>query len=384
MNRQVLETSTNAEKAVKGHNKRSDAKKDVFKHPSPIGTPLAPSSSGQKGEASSKKLGSQQMIKPKHDPFMHEQEVKYEPRKVPRYASSRETYDDEKIDFNFQKGIPVHKSDEPHTTLHSADGRLPDEFHNTRYEMMHPEQIQPTHYDHYDPLVEGFFGPGYSFEPEQRAHHKAHSHQYRHFPPGHYPFGDIKPVQDWHQDTSYPGHGEMTLADPVKLAMDHFEDERASMDLYLPSYEPHLDPFLDPYKVYEAELKKKPSKDDQSKARSEPRPAGRDQKKHPIVPTTDPRAYDGYFDNLFKDKKNDSQVSDAIGTAREQQYFQEMHTGHHIAPVYPYDQYESYYMQMYPGDKLDHVQDVYSYEPVPYLGATHRLHPEAPYEVPHQ
>lgn len=62
------------------------------------------------------------------------------------------------------------------------------------------------------------------------------------------------------------------------------------------------------------------------------------------MPTTDPRAYDGYFDNLFKDKKNDSQVSDAIGTAREQQYFQEMHSGHHVAPVYPYDQYESYYM----------------------------------------
>ena len=65
----------------------------------------------------------------------------YEPRRVPRYASSRETYDDEKIDFNFQKGIPVHRSDEPKTVLHSDQGRLPDEFHNTRYEMIHPEQI---------------------------------------------------------------------------------------------------------------------------------------------------------------------------------------------------------------------------------------------------
>jgi hypothetical protein len=53
--------------------------------------------------------------------------------------------------------------------------------------------IQPTHYDKYDPLVEGFFGSGYSFEEMQKAHHQD-THPYGHesrFTPGHFALGDL-------------------------------------------------------------------------------------------------------------------------------------------------------------------------------------------------
>jgi hypothetical protein len=120
-------------KAYKGRSKRTEEPRDVFRHPSSVGVPLEPKSSGGKGETT-KQLGTQKMIKPVHEPFRQEQEVVYEPKKVPRYASSRETFDDEGLDFNFKKGIPVHKSDEPSTTLHSPQGRLPDEFHNIQFE----------------------------------------------------------------------------------------------------------------------------------------------------------------------------------------------------------------------------------------------------------
>ena len=48
---------------------------------------------------------------------------------MPKYAVSREPYDDEEVSFNFKKGVPVQKTDEPMTTIH-GHGRLPDEFHN--------------------------------------------------------------------------------------------------------------------------------------------------------------------------------------------------------------------------------------------------------------
>jgi len=68
-----------------------------------------------------------------------------------------------------------------------------------------------------------------------------------------------------------------------------------------------------------------------------------------------PQPYSGYFENLFNRKgaESNEQVvdgvqADAIGTAEEQRYFQEAHTGH-IGTRYPYDSYESYYESMYPG-----------------------------------
>jgi len=105
------------------------------------------------------------MIKPVHEPFKPEQAVVYSPHKVPKYAGSREAYDAEDYTFNFKEGIPVKHTDEPVTAMHDPHRRLPDEFHNTEFEKHHPDLVQPTHYDSYDPMVEGFFGPGFSFEP---------------------------------------------------------------------------------------------------------------------------------------------------------------------------------------------------------------------------
>jgi len=47
------------------------------------------------------------MVKPVHKPFKPEHPVVYAPHRVPKYASSRETYDAEDMQFNFKKGIPV-------------------------------------------------------------------------------------------------------------------------------------------------------------------------------------------------------------------------------------------------------------------------------------
>ena len=102
--------------------------------------------------------------------------------------------------FNFKSGKPVQQPKEPTVELHAPHGRLPDEFHNVQYEKTHPEQIQPVHYDNYDPKVEGFFGAGYNFEPMEREHHLTYIHHpegtfYQgasHFTPGVFGTSDLE------------------------------------------------------------------------------------------------------------------------------------------------------------------------------------------------
>ena len=86
---------------------------------------------------------------------------------------------------------------------------MPDEFHNKEFEYRHPELVQPVHYDHYDPKVEGFFGAGYSFEPMERAHREAEerSHGFLHersaFTPGHFTPGEFEDFEDMHQYSQF-------------------------------------------------------------------------------------------------------------------------------------------------------------------------------------
>ena len=82
------------------------------------------------------------------------------------------------MSLDFMSGKEVEKPTGPVTELHRAHGRLPDEFHNTEFERKHPDLVQPVHYDHYDPQVEGFFGAGYNFEPMQRVQREAIERQH--------------------------------------------------------------------------------------------------------------------------------------------------------------------------------------------------------------
>ena len=61
---------------------------------------------------------------------------------------------------------------------------------------------------------------------------------------------------------------------------------------------------------------------------------------------------DDYFAKMFekqkpKESKQDDITPDAIGDGWEQHYFQEDHTGHHVAYPHPYDAYDSYYYGMF-------------------------------------
>lgn len=94
-----------------------------------------------------------------------EQDAIYRPRRVPRYSDLDQDIDGEDVKYNFKIQGHIQEPMETMAELHGAHGRLADEFHNSEFEKRHPEMVQPTHYDHYDPQVEGFYGPGYSFEP---------------------------------------------------------------------------------------------------------------------------------------------------------------------------------------------------------------------------
>ena len=111
------------------------------------------------------------------------------------------------MSFNFKSGKGIKEPMESMTELHGPHGRLPDEFHNVEFEMRHREMVQPTHYDKYDPQVEGFFGAGYSMEPHEREHHRRVDAGYLHesryygetgFTPGHFTPGDLEHAEDYH------------------------------------------------------------------------------------------------------------------------------------------------------------------------------------------
>lgn len=153
---------------------------------------------------------------------------------MPKYADVDQNIDDEEMTYNFKtKKGEVVPPREPTVELKSQHGLLPDEFHNTEFEHHRPDLVQPVHYDHYDPHVEGFFGAGYNFEPMERQHHQAEErrHEVMHerslFTPGHFTPGEYEDFQNvhsydpYHRDISGPG-GLM--------------DERSRMDLYMPAY----------------------------------------------------------------------------------------------------------------------------------------------------
>ena len=152
--------------------------------------------------------------------------------------------------------------DDPH-------GLMPDEFHNTHFEEDHPEMIHPVHYDHYDPQVEGFYGPGFSFDEMEREHHSAeHMHHDREreeldrlahmgetrFTPGHFALGDMDDYQDYHHSMAdYGGHHyhhDIVVRDVDDP--DHIADERTTMDLYRKTYETPKEAYdsYNPYDVY--------------------------------------------------------------------------------------------------------------------------------------
>ena len=175
---------------------------------------------------------------------------------MPRYASARTDFDAEDLKFDFKSGQQPSSGSktygQPKTKMSNPNGCLPDEFHNTEYERVHPELIQPAHYDKYDPQVEGFFGAGYSFEPMERAHHKLQEeHQpyggYTRFTPGHFAAGDLEHSQDYHQAShEFPTYHEeyqvRDLDEPSRV-----EDDSARMDIYMPTYSTPMEAYKNPY-----------------------------------------------------------------------------------------------------------------------------------------
>ena len=116
--------------------------------------------------------------------------------KGPKYsADTEQNIDGEDFSLHVTSG-KVTKSTRPMTELHHAHGRMPDEFHNTEFEQNNPHLIQPVHYDHYEPQVEGFFGAGYSFEPMERDHFFVH--EAAAFTPGHFTPGEYEQLEGMH------------------------------------------------------------------------------------------------------------------------------------------------------------------------------------------
>lgn len=144
--------------------------------------------------------------------------------------------------MDFKSGKPVTQPKGPTTELHGDySGRMPDEFHNKEFEIRHPELVQPVHYDHYDPQVEGFFGAGYSYEPMERAHHEAeeHRHEFMHersaFTPGHFTPGEFEDFEDMHHYGTY--HQDIDMRE-MYGPMGLVEGGRSTrMDLYMPAYD---------------------------------------------------------------------------------------------------------------------------------------------------
>ena len=106
-------------------------------------------------------------------------------------------------------------------------GRLPDEFHNFKFEEAHPELVQPVHYDHYAPQVEGFFGAGYSFEDMQQAHLGM----------------DVTATRE--VLGIHPGEDDQYPAAPL---FDPMAPEQTRLDLYMPS--PMPSDYRSPYEAY--------------------------------------------------------------------------------------------------------------------------------------
>ena len=117
----------------------------------------------------------------------------------PKGEAVKRAIDNEDMEYDFKSGATFKTTPELHEW---SSGRLPDEFHNTEYQQrLNPGSIQPVHYDHFDPQVEGFFGAGYTFEPLERAHHEAEEHHHeqvheRSFTPGHFAQADYEDSED--------------------------------------------------------------------------------------------------------------------------------------------------------------------------------------------
>ena len=153
----------------------------LYKNPRSLGTPVEPVAPGEnlKGEG-----------------FQEERPNAYQPRSVPKYsADTKQNIDGEDLSLHVTSGKVI-KSTGPMIELHHAHGRLPDEFHNTEFEQDNPHLIQPVHYDHYEPQVEGFFGAGYSFEPMEREHFFVH--EAAAFTPGHFTPGEYEQFEGMH------------------------------------------------------------------------------------------------------------------------------------------------------------------------------------------
>lgn len=229
-------------KAYQGKTKRQEAPKDRYKNPRTVGRPVEPVQVGENPKGRTKQLGSQTVVKRPAEGFKEEKEVQYEPRSVPRYQDIDQNVDSEEIKFNFKSGQPVRKTQGPKTELRDAHGRMPDEFHNYEFERHHPELIQPVHYDHYDPLVEGFFGSGYSFEPMEQVHHETeemathafHQMGESRFMPGVFGQGDLDHMSGYHHRPEGPYHPDVVVKDVSDP--EHIADERATMDIYMPTY----------------------------------------------------------------------------------------------------------------------------------------------------
>ena len=119
-----------------------------------------------------------------------------QPRSVPKYsADTKQNIDGEDFSLHVTSGKVIAPT-RPTTELHHEHGRMPDEFHNTEFEQNNPHLIQPVHYDHYEPRVEGFFGAGYNFEPMEREHFFVH--ETAAFTPGHFTPGEYEQFEGMH------------------------------------------------------------------------------------------------------------------------------------------------------------------------------------------
>ena len=108
--------------------------------------------------------------------------------------------------------------------------------------------------------MEGFFGAGYTFEPEEREHrrelellHHAHDFDGDRFTPGHFAVGDLQHHVDYQLTSPLGYHEDIAVRDMYEVS--HLDDERTRMDLYRPDAEKKAREFLDPYSQYKKVFK---------------------------------------------------------------------------------------------------------------------------------
>ena len=77
----------------------------------------------------------------------------------------------------------------------------------------------------------------------------------------------------------------------------------------------------------------------------QPAMSKRPQEPKPTKHREEPDAYESYFDSMFR--KHEAKRQDDIGDSIEQVYFQSEHPEGHLDTVYPYNNYESYYSEMF-------------------------------------